>query len=59
VSILLSFADYALNGARITLRTSLVSVTLDILILLALSSTAARHYARAARAARSAARLSR
>ena len=59
VSILISFADYALNGARITLRTSLVSVTLDILILLALSSTAARHYARAARAARSAARLSR
>ncbi|TFB99068.1 hypothetical protein E3O42_14835 [Cryobacterium adonitolivorans] len=52
VSILLSFADYALNGAQITLRTSLVSVTIDILILLALSSTQARHYARAARAAR-------
>ncbi|POH67201.1 MULTISPECIES: hypothetical protein [Cryobacterium] len=52
VSILLSFADYALNGAQITLRTSLVSVTIDILILLALSSTQARHYARAARASR-------
>lgn len=52
VSILLSFADYALGGAQITLRTSLVSVTIDILILLALSSTQARHYARAVRAAR-------
>lgn len=51
-SILLSFADYAFNGAQITLRTSLVSVTIDILILLALSSTNARHYARAVRAAR-------
>jgi hypothetical protein len=53
-SILISFADYSLNGAQITLRTSLVSVTLDILILLALSSTDARHYARARRAARAA-----
>lgn len=52
VSILVSFADYSLNGAQITLRTSLVSVTLDILILLALSSTNARHYAGAVRAAR-------
>jgi hypothetical protein len=52
VSILFSFADYALNGAQITLRTSLVSVTIDILILLALSSTRARHFARAAGAAR-------
>jgi len=52
VSILLSFADYSLNGAQITLRTSLVSVTIDILILLALSSTRARHYARAVRSAR-------
>jgi len=51
-SILISFADYSLNGAQITLRTSLVSVTLDILILLALSSTNARHYAKAVRAAR-------
>jgi hypothetical protein len=59
VSILLSFADYSLNGAQITLRTSLVSVTLDILILLALSSTNARHYARAAGAARLRARASR
>ncbi|MGY4859047.1 hypothetical protein [Cryobacterium sp. AP23] len=54
VSILLSFADYAVNGAQITLRTSLVSVTIDILILLALSSTKARLYARAVRAARAA-----
>ncbi|TFC91301.1 hypothetical protein [Cryobacterium sp. TMT4-31] len=52
VSILLSFADYALNGAQITLRTSLVSVTIDILILLALSSTQARHYASARGASR-------
>jgi hypothetical protein len=51
-SILISFADYAQNGAQITLRTSLVSVTLDILILLALSSADARHYATARRAAR-------
>lgn len=54
VSILIAFLDYSLNGAQITLRTSLVSVTIDILILLALSSTNARHYARAARAARQA-----
>jgi len=47
LSILISFADYSLNGAQITLRTSLVSVTIDILILLALSSASARHYARA------------
>ena len=52
VSILISFTDYALNGAQITLRTSLVSVTIDILILLALSSTNARHYARAVRTRR-------
>ena len=52
VSILVSFADYSLNGAQISLRTSLVSVTIDILILLALSSTNARRYARAVRAAR-------
>ncbi|WEO77607.1 hypothetical protein BJQ94_00670 [Cryobacterium sp. SO2] len=54
VSILVSFADYELGGAQITLRTSLVSVTIDILILLALSSTNARHYARAVRDARTA-----
>ena len=56
VSILIAFLDYSLNGAQITLRTSLVSVTIDILILLALSSTNARHYARATRAARAVAR---
>jgi len=54
LSILFSFADYSLNGAQITLRTSLVSVTIDILILLALSSANARHYARSVRATRSA-----
>ncbi|WP_084020514.1 hypothetical protein [Cryobacterium arcticum] len=47
LSILVSFADYALNGAEITLRTSLAGVTVDILILLALSSANARHFARA------------
>jgi len=46
-SIVFSFVDYAVNGAAITLRTSLVSVTFDILILLALSSRDAREFARA------------
>ena len=46
ISITGGFLDYAFNGTAITFRTSLVSLTLDILILLALSSTAARHYAR-------------
>ncbi|TFD32311.1 hypothetical protein [Cryobacterium cryoconiti] len=45
-SIVTGFIDYAFNGAAITFRTSLFSLTLDILILLALSSTAARHFAR-------------
>ncbi|MEB0002357.1 LssY C-terminal domain-containing protein [Cryobacterium sp. RTC2.1] len=47
VSIVTSFVDYAVNGAAITLRTSLVSVTFDILILLALSARDAREFARA------------
>ena len=47
VSIVASFVDYAVNGAAITLRTSLVSVTFDILILLALSARDAREFARA------------
>lgn len=51
VSIVTGFADYAFNGAAITFRTSLFSLTLDILILLALSSTAARHFARGRTAA--------
>ena len=46
-SISVSFVDYAVNGAAITLRTSLVSVTFDILILLALSARDAREFARA------------
>ena len=46
LSISSGFLDYAFNGTAITFRTSLLSLTLDILILLALSSTAARHYAR-------------
>jgi hypothetical protein len=45
-SIILAFADYLHNGVQITLRTTLASLALDILILLALSSTPARHYAR-------------
>ncbi|WP_323503034.1 LssY C-terminal domain-containing protein [Cryobacterium sp. RTS3] len=47
VSIITSFVDYAVNGAAITLRTSLVSVTFDILILLALSAKDAREFSRA------------
>ena len=47
VSIVASFVDYAVNGAAITLRTSLVSVTFDILILLALSARDAREFSRA------------
>jgi hypothetical protein len=46
ISIVTAFIDYWNNGVEITLRTTLLSLTLDILILLALSSTAARHYAR-------------
>jgi hypothetical protein len=46
-SIITSFVDYAVNGAAITLRTSLVSVTFDILILLALSARDAREFSRA------------
>jgi hypothetical protein len=51
LSISSGFLDYAFNGTAITFRTSLLSLTLDILILLALSSTAARHYARGSAAA--------
>ncbi|MFC5929911.1 hypothetical protein D6T64_12535 [Cryobacterium melibiosiphilum] len=46
LSIGASFLDYWNDGAPITLATSLPAVTVDILILLALSSTAARRYAR-------------
>ena len=41
-----SFAGWWANGLEITLRTSFVSVALDILILLALSSRSAAAYAR-------------
>lgn len=47
LSITASFLDYWNDGAPITFATSLPGVTVDILILLALSSTAARSYARA------------
>lgn len=46
ISIVAAFTDYLHNGVQITLRTTLVSLALDILILLALSSTPARLYAR-------------
>lgn len=46
VSITVAFAGYWTNGVEITLRTTLLSLTLDILILLALSSRVAREYAR-------------
>ena len=46
ISIILAFTDYVHNGVQITLRTTLVSLALDILILLALSSSSARLFAR-------------
>ena len=46
ISIILAFTDYVHNGVQITLRTTLASLALDILILLALSSSPARLYAR-------------
>lgn len=46
VSILVPFAEWWQSGLEITLRTTLLSLALDILILLALSSQAARAYAR-------------
>ncbi len=46
ISIVLAYTDYLHNGVQITLRTTLVSLALDILILLALSSLPARVYAR-------------
>lgn len=49
ISILIAFGNYWLNGAEITFRTTLLSLTLDILILLTLSSEPAREYARRAR----------
>lgn len=52
ISIILAFTDYVHNGVQITLRTTLVSLALDILILLALSSEPARLYARRPRPAK-------
>ncbi|MCD2443693.1 hypothetical protein LQ757_15540 [Agromyces sp. SYSU K20354] len=45
LSIVISWFDYA-AGQEITIRTTLVTLALDILVLLALSSRAARAYAR-------------
>ena len=44
LSIMVSWVDY-LAGQEITIRTTLVTLALDILVLLALSSRAARSYA--------------
>jgi hypothetical protein len=46
LSISLAAVDYFTGGEDITLRTTLVTLALDILVLLALSSRAARAYAR-------------
>jgi hypothetical protein len=46
LSIVIQLASSLTDGVAITLRTTLPSLALDILIVLALSSTAARHYAR-------------
>ena len=56
ISIVLAFADYVHNGVQITLRTTLASLALDILILLALSSAPARLYARRPRPQKGSAR---
>ncbi len=50
-SLLVSFVEWWQSGLEITLRTTLLSVALDILILLALSSQAARAFARTKRGA--------
>ena len=46
LSITAAGIDYFADGADITIRTTLVTLALDILVLLALSSRAARAYAR-------------
>jgi hypothetical protein len=46
LSITLAAVDYFTGGEDITLRTTLATLALDILVLLALSSRAARAYAR-------------
>lgn len=52
LSITAAALDYFTGGADITIRTTLVTLSLDILVLLALSSRAARAYARRPRATR-------
>ncbi len=52
LSITVAAVDYFGGGADITVRTTLVTLALDILVLLALSSRAARAYARRPRPAR-------
>jgi hypothetical protein len=52
LSITLSAIDYFGADAEITLRTTLITLALDILVLLALSSRNARAYARRPRAAK-------
>lgn len=49
ISIVIQLASSMTDGVAITLRTTLPSLAIDILILLALSSTAARTYARTRR----------
>ncbi|GAA1804189.1 hypothetical protein [Agromyces neolithicus] len=51
LSIVVSWLDY-FAGEEITIRTTLVTLALDILVLLALSSRAARAYARRSRTKR-------
>lgn len=51
LSIMVSWLDY-LAGQEITIRTTLVTLALDILVLLALSSRASRAYARRPRGPR-------
>lgn len=46
LSITISAIDYFVNGEEITVRTTLVTLALDILVLLALSSRDARAWAR-------------
>lgn len=52
INILFAFGNYLLNGAEITFKTTLLSLTLDILILMTLSSASAREYARGAKITR-------
>ena len=46
ISIIVAAIDYFGEGTEITIRTTLITLALDILVLLALSSRAARAYAR-------------